>query len=141
MLYYQYELLVLTLYDFKTIFCYFLCLKSVGLKTGCTPVPAHTQKSGVRDCNFSEQSCLLEYKDVLFPYSVLNQFFIITGIGERVNALPQRRAGSILIQEWQLRAPSAGSEFHFPWVLYTLNCSELHCAVPTLFYLGFIPSL
>lgn len=119
MLYYQYELLVLIQYDFKNIFCYFLCLKSVGLKTGCTPVPAHAQKSGVRDCNFSEQSCLLEYKAVLFPYNVLNQFFIITGIGDRVNALPQ-----CFFQEWQLRAPSAGSEFHFPSVLYTLNCPD-----------------
>lgn len=64
------------------------------------------------------------YEAVLFPYYVLNQFFIITGIGDRVNAPPQRRAGCILIQEWQLRAPSAGSEFPFPWILYTLNCSD-----------------
>lgn len=97
---------------------------SVELKTGCTDVLAHTQKSGVRDCHFSEQSCLLEYEAVLFPYNVLNQFFVITHIGDRQNAPPQRRAGSILIQEWQLRAPSDGSEFHFPWVLYTLNRSD-----------------
>lgn len=79
-----------------------------------------------------------------FPYNVLNQFFVITRIGDRVNAPPQRRAGSILIQEWQLRAPSDGSEFHFPWVLYTLNCSDrltllivqfLNCFVCVLFLL------
>lgn len=80
------------LYDFKNIFSYFLCLKSVKLKTGCTPVLAHTQKSGVRDCNFSEQGCLLEYEAVLFPYNVLNKLFIITSIGDRVNAPPPERS-------------------------------------------------
>lgn len=42
------------------------------------------------------------------------------------------------------QVPSAGSEFHFPWVLYTLNCSDgatvctvkfLHCFVWVLFLL------
>lgn len=103
MLYYQYELLVLIRYGFKNIFCYFLCLKSV-------PVPAHAQKSGVRDCNFSEQSCLLEYKAVLFPYNVLNQFFIITGIGDRVNALPSAssRSGSSELLVLDLSSTSLG---------------------------------
>ncbi|XP_050748297.1 uncharacterized protein LOC127013456 [Gymnogyps californianus] len=50
-------------------------------------------------------------KDHHKPRHILLQ---VQGIGDRINIPPQRKAGSILVQEWQLGVPGAGSEFHWP---------------------------